>query len=47
MERTPDSIDPSVVDEEEGLPSPPMDEGAFFSTNAGIELSQVIAILHF
>ncbi|KAH9625839.1 hypothetical protein KSS87_015162 [Heliosperma pusillum] len=29
---TPDSINPSTVDEEEGLPSPPMDEGAFFST---------------
>ncbi|XP_057549507.1 probable mediator of RNA polymerase II transcription subunit 26b [Amaranthus tricolor] len=29
---TPDSANPSTVDEEEGLPSPPMDEGAFFST---------------
>ncbi|KAK9664447.1 hypothetical protein RND81_14G042600 [Saponaria officinalis] len=29
---TPDSINPSTVDEEEGLPSPPMDEGVFFST---------------
>ncbi|KAL5810229.1 hypothetical protein ACOSQ3_026928 [Xanthoceras sorbifolium] len=43
-EGTPDSVNPSVVDEEEeeeGLPSPPLDEGAFFSTEtAGIELSQ-------
>ncbi|KAL2895830.1 putative mediator of RNA polymerase II transcription subunit 26b [Bienertia sinuspersici] len=29
---TPDSVNPSTVDEEEGLPSPPMDEGALFST---------------
>ncbi|KNA03985.1 hypothetical protein SOVF_203930 isoform B [Spinacia oleracea] len=29
---TPDSVNPSTVDEEEGLPSPPLDEGAFFST---------------
>ncbi|KAK9671176.1 hypothetical protein RND81_12G011100 [Saponaria officinalis] len=29
---TPDSINPSTVDEEEGLPSPPMDDGVFFST---------------
>ncbi|KAL9237908.1 hypothetical protein vseg_012402 [Gypsophila vaccaria] len=29
---TPDSVNPSTVDEEEGLPSPPMDEGVFFST---------------
>ncbi|KAE9599747.1 hypothetical protein Lal_00046344 [Lupinus albus] len=41
-EGTPDSVNPSVVDdEEEGLPSPPMDEGAFFVAQAGsIELSQ-------
>ncbi|MED6203994.1 hypothetical protein PIB30_005001 [Stylosanthes scabra] len=40
-EGTPDSVNPSVVDEEEGLPSPPMDEGAFFATQAGsMELSQ-------
>ncbi|KAE9588666.1 hypothetical protein Lal_00030366 [Lupinus albus] len=41
-EGTPDSVNPSVVDDdEEGLPSPPMDEGAFFVTQAGsIELSQ-------
>ncbi|XP_027351740.1 probable mediator of RNA polymerase II transcription subunit 26b [Abrus precatorius] len=41
-EGTPDSVNPSVVDdEEEGLPSPPMDEGAFFVAQTGsIELSQ-------
>ncbi|GKV45174.1 hypothetical protein SLEP1_g52285 [Rubroshorea leprosula] len=34
-ESTPESVNPSVVDEEEeeeGLPSPPLDEGAFFAT---------------
>lgn len=41
-EGTPDSVNPSVVDEEEGLPSPPLDELAFFAgPSAGIELSQV------
>lgn len=40
-EGTPDSINPSVVDEEEGLPSPPLDEGAFFATQpTSMELSQ-------
>ncbi|CAL5356654.1 unnamed protein product [Camellia sinensis] len=40
-EGTPESVNPSVVDEEEeGLPSPPLDEGAFLN-NATIELSQV------
>ncbi|XP_028761405.1 probable mediator of RNA polymerase II transcription subunit 26b [Neltuma alba] len=40
-EGTPDSVDPSVVDEEEGLPSPPMDEGAFLAAPTGpMELSQ-------
>ncbi|XP_043693715.1 probable mediator of RNA polymerase II transcription subunit 26b [Telopea speciosissima] len=41
-EGSPDSINPSVVvDEEEGLPSPPLDEGIFFSTQTtSIELSQ-------
>ncbi|KAF8398204.1 hypothetical protein HHK36_017130 [Tetracentron sinense] len=39
-EGSPDSVNPSVVDEEEGLPSPPMDEGAFFATTTSIELSQ-------
>ncbi|KAJ1387254.1 Inorganic pyrophosphatase, partial [Sesbania bispinosa] len=42
-EGAPDSVNPSVVDEEEGLPSPPMDEGALFAiaTQTGsIDLSQ-------
>ncbi|KAJ9180957.1 hypothetical protein P3X46_009138 [Hevea brasiliensis] len=40
-EGTPESMNPSVVDEEEGLPSPPLDEGAFFAPQTtGIELSQ-------
>ncbi|GAB4843959.1 hypothetical protein Ancab_013923 [Ancistrocladus abbreviatus] len=41
-EGTPDSVNPSTVDEdeEEGLPSPPLDEGAFFATQ-NIELSQI------
>ncbi|KAG2683646.1 hypothetical protein I3843_10G042200 [Carya illinoinensis] len=37
---TPDSVNPSVVDEYEGLPSPPLD-GLFFATQpTSIELSQ-------
>ncbi|EXB43778.1 hypothetical protein L484_004632 [Morus notabilis] len=40
-EGTPDSINPSVLDEEEGLPSPPLDEGAFFATEpTSMELSR-------
>ncbi|QHN87626.1 putative mediator of RNA polymerase II transcription subunit 26b [Arachis hypogaea] len=40
-EGIPDSVNPSVVYEEEGLPSPPMDEGAFLVASTGsIELSQ-------
>ncbi|CAK7340286.1 unnamed protein product [Dovyalis caffra] len=40
-EGTPESVNPSVVDEEEGLPSPPLDEGAFFATQpTSMELSQ-------
>ncbi|KAI8559303.1 hypothetical protein RHMOL_Rhmol04G0161500 [Rhododendron molle] len=39
-EGTPESVNPSVVDDEEGLPSPPLDEGAFFATNTTMELSQ-------
>ncbi|KAJ4979474.1 hypothetical protein NE237_010254 [Protea cynaroides] len=40
-EGSPDSVNPSVVDEEEGLPSPPLDEGAFFATQpTSMELSQ-------
>ncbi|XP_015897974.3 probable mediator of RNA polymerase II transcription subunit 26b [Ziziphus jujuba] len=42
-EGTPDSANPSYIDddEEEGLPSPPLDEGAFFATQpTSMELSQ-------
>uniref|UniRef100_A0A2P2KTT6 Putative mediator of RNA polymerase II transcription subunit 26b n=1 Tax=Rhizophora mucronata TaxID=61149 RepID=A0A2P2KTT6_RHIMU len=41
-EGTPESVNPSSVDEEEeGLPSPPLDEGAFFAAQTtSIELSQ-------
>ncbi|XP_058209463.1 probable mediator of RNA polymerase II transcription subunit 26b [Rhododendron vialii] len=39
-EGTPESVNPSVVDDEEGLPSPPLDEGVFFATNTTMELSQ-------
>ncbi|XVE90739.1 hypothetical protein DITRI_Ditri20bG0101300 [Diplodiscus trichospermus] len=46
-EGTPESVNPSVVDEEEveeeeeGLPSPPLDVGAFFTTQpTSMELSQ-------
>ncbi|KAL5546720.1 hypothetical protein UlMin_006407 [Ulmus minor] len=41
-EGTPDSVNPSVVDEEEGLPSPPLDELAFFAAaeSGPMELSQ-------
>lgn len=46
-EGTPDSVDPSVLDEEEGLPSPPLDDLAFFAApTAGIELSQVLSFSH-
>ena len=48
-EGTPESVNPSVVDEEEaeeeeeGLPSPPLDVGAFFATQpTSMELSQVL-----
>jgi hypothetical protein len=51
-EGTPDSRNPSVVENEEeeegGLPSPPLDEGAFFVAPTGtIELSQVYICLSF
>ncbi|XP_038701266.1 probable mediator of RNA polymerase II transcription subunit 26b [Tripterygium wilfordii] len=40
-EGTPDSVNPSVLDEEEGLPSPPLDDGVFFATQpTSMELSQ-------
>lgn len=46
-EGTPDSLNPSYVDdEEEGLPSPPLDEGVFFATQpTSMELSQVWLLL--
>ncbi|MQM14726.1 hypothetical protein Taro_047661 [Colocasia esculenta] len=39
-ESTPESMNPSVADNGEGLPSPPMDEGALFATQTAMELSQ-------
>ncbi|KAF5737624.1 hypothetical protein HS088_TW13G00511 [Tripterygium wilfordii] len=40
-EGTPVSVNPSVLDEEEGLPSPPLDDGVFFATQpTSMELSQ-------
>ncbi|TVU19376.1 hypothetical protein EJB05_35521 [Eragrostis curvula] len=41
-DNSPDSSNPSVVDEEEeGLPSPPLDEGAFFATQTtSVQLSE-------
>ncbi|CAN6443414.1 unnamed protein product [Victoria cruziana] len=39
---SPDSFNPSTVDDDEGLPSPPLDEGAFLAPHTtSIELSQV------
>ena len=52
-EGTPESVNPSVVDkeeveEEEGLPSPPLDVGAFFATQpTSMELSEVLLFLIF
>lgn len=45
-EGTPDSVNPSVIDdEEEGLPSPPLDEGAFFAAQTtSMELTGVLAL---
>jgi hypothetical protein len=37
---TPDSVNLSNVDEEEGLPSPPLDDLAFFTAPPSMELSQ-------
>nr|CAD1829044.1 unnamed protein product [Ananas comosus var. bracteatus] len=40
-DNSPESVNPSVVDEEEGLPSPPLDEGALLLTQTtSIQLSE-------
>ncbi|XP_076891417.1 putative mediator of RNA polymerase II transcription subunit 26b [Bidens hawaiensis] len=40
-ENTPDSMNPSVLDEEEGLPSPPLDDLAFLNPHSmSLELSE-------
>ncbi|URD72690.1 hypothetical protein MUK42_25054 [Musa troglodytarum] len=40
-DNSPDSVNPSVVDDEDGLPSPPLDEGALFATQTtSIQLSK-------
>ncbi|THU62592.1 hypothetical protein C4D60_Mb01t06740 [Musa balbisiana] len=40
-DNSPDSVNPSVVDDEDGLPSPPLDEGALFATQTtSIQLSE-------
>nr|XP_043636168.1 probable mediator of RNA polymerase II transcription subunit 26b [Erigeron canadensis] len=39
-EATPESLNPSVLDEEEGLPSPPLDDLAFFYPHSSMELSE-------
>ncbi|XP_078446590.1 transcription elongation factor (TFIIS) family protein [Wolffia australiana] len=39
-ESTPESVNPSVVEEDEGLPSPPLDDGILFSAQSNLELSQ-------
>lgn len=45
-EGTPDSKNLSALDEEVGLPSPPLDEGVFFTTQpTSIELSRVMSFL--
>lgn len=40
-EATPESINPSVLDEEEGLPSPPLDDLTFLYPHGSLELSEV------
>ncbi|RRT82089.1 hypothetical protein B296_00013906 [Ensete ventricosum] len=41
-DNSPDSVNPSIVDYEEGLPSPPLDEGALFTAQTtSIRLSEV------
>ncbi|CAL9754203.1 unnamed protein product [Musa acuminata subsp. burmannicoides] len=40
-DNSPDSVNPSIVDDEEGLPSPPLDEGALFTAQTtSIRLSE-------
>ncbi|KAI3760702.1 hypothetical protein L1987_51101 [Smallanthus sonchifolius] len=39
-EATPESINPSVLDEEEGLPSPPLDDLTFLYPHGSLELSE-------
>ncbi|KAI7739733.1 hypothetical protein M8C21_000499 [Ambrosia artemisiifolia] len=39
-EATPDSVNPSVLDEEEGLPSPPLDDLTFLYPHGSLELSE-------
>ncbi|KAF5786039.1 putative transcription regulator IWS1 family [Helianthus annuus] len=39
-EATPDSLNPSVLDEEEGLPSPPLDDLTFLYPHGSLELSE-------
>lgn len=43
-EGTPDSVNPSVLDEEEGLPSPPFDEAFFATQPTSMELSEVTVL---
>lgn len=42
-----DSVSPEdIKDDENGLPSPPLDEGAFLTTQtASIEMSEVVLII--
>ncbi|KAK9065694.1 hypothetical protein SSX86_015095 [Deinandra increscens subsp. villosa] len=39
-EATPESVNPSVLDEEEGLPSPPLDDLTFLYPHGSLELSE-------
>ncbi|KAD6119620.1 hypothetical protein R6Q59_014867 [Mikania micrantha] len=39
-EATPESLNPSVLDEEEGLPSPPLDDLTFLYPHGSLELSE-------
>lgn len=47
IDNSPDSMNPSTLDEEEGLPFPPLDEGALLATQTTtIQLSKVYKIKH-